>query len=90
MDLQPGARSGTAAREIQYMDAPRVGSRSGVGLKEALRRLWHYLYLASGWKFLKRWYFWATHSRLQPIRKAVETIRRHIENIPTYYPISIW
>ena len=54
-------------------------------IKEALRRLWHYVYPASGWKFWKRWYFWATHSRLQPIRKAAETIHRHIDNILTYY-----
>lgn len=54
-------------------------------LKETLRRLWHYVYPASGWKFWKRWYFWATHSRLEPMRKAAETIRRHIANIVTYY-----
>ncbi|QPD05948.1 MAG: transposase [Candidatus Nitrospira kreftii] len=54
-------------------------------IKEALRCLWHYVYPASGWKFWKRWYVWATHSRLEPMRKAAETIRRHIENILTYY-----
>jgi transposase len=54
-------------------------------VKEALRRLWHYVYPASGWKFWKRWYFWATHSRLEPIRKAAETIHRHIDNILTCY-----
>jgi transposase len=54
-------------------------------IKEALRRLWHYVYPASGLKFWKQWYFWATHSRLEPIRKAAETIRRHIDNILTYY-----
>jgi len=54
-------------------------------IKESLRRLWHYAYPASGWKFWKRWYFWATHSRLEPIRKAAETVRRHINNILTYY-----
>ncbi|MDH4329652.1 MAG: ISL3 family transposase [Nitrospira sp.] len=54
-------------------------------IKEALRRLWHYVYPASGGKFWKQWYFWATHSRLEPIRKAAETVRRHIDNILTYY-----
>lgn len=54
-------------------------------IKESLRRLWHYVYPASGWKFWKRWYFWATHSRLEPIRQAAETVRRHINNILTYY-----
>lgn len=54
-------------------------------IKETWRRLWHYVYPASGWKFWKRWYFWATHSRLEPMRQAAETIRRHIDNIVTYY-----
>jgi len=54
-------------------------------IKEAVRRLGHYVYPASGGTFWKRWYFWATHSRLEPIRKAAETVRRHIDNILTYY-----
>ena len=55
-----------------------------------MRCLWHYVYPASGSKFWKRWYFWATHSRLEPIRKAAETIRRHIDNILTYdeHPVT--
>ena len=57
-------------------------------IKEALRRLWHYVYPASGWTFWKRGYFWATHRRLEPIRKAAETVGRHIDNIVTYYPAS--
>jgi transposase len=59
-------------------------------IKEALRRLWHYVYPASGWKFWKRGYFWATHSRLEPIRKAAETVGRHIDHIvPDYqHPVT--
>lgn len=54
-------------------------------IKEALRRLWQYVYPVSGWKFWKLWYFWATHRRLAPIRKAAETVRRHIDSILTSY-----
>jgi len=28
-------------------------------------------------KYLKEWYFWATHSRLDPIKKVAKTIKRH-------------
>ena len=31
--------------------------------------------------FLKKWYFWATHSRLQPIIDAAHTIKRHWEGV---------
>lgn len=54
-------------------------------IKEALRHLWQYVSPARGWKFWKRWYFWATHSRLAPIREAARTLWRHIGNILTYF-----
>lgn len=31
--------------------------------------------------FLKRWYFWATHSRLEPIKQAAYTIKRHWDGV---------
>ena len=30
---------------------------------------------------LKKWYWWATHSRLEPMRKAAHTIKRHWEGV---------
>ena len=53
-------------------------------IKESLRELW--TYFKRGWaeKFWKRWYFWATHSRLEPVKKAANLIKRHINNILTY------
>jgi transposase len=35
----------------------------------------------SGETFLQRWYTWATHSQLEPIIKAAETIKKHWEGI---------
>jgi len=53
-------------------------------LKEALRRLWHYH--SRGWaeKHWRRWYFWATHSRLAPMIKAARTVRSHLANVMTF------
>ena len=53
-------------------------------IKETLRKLWHYSYPGSANKFWKRWYFWATHSRLKPIIEVAGTIKRHIANVLTY------
>ena len=33
----------------------------------------------------KRWYFWATHSRLEPVIKAARTFHRHLQNVLTYF-----
>ena len=54
-------------------------------IKETLRELWHYVYPEAGRRFWKRWYFWATHSRLKPILEAAATLKRHVANILTYF-----
>jgi transposase len=53
-------------------------------IKENLRNLWDYRYEAHMRKYFKRWYFWATHSRLEPIKKAAKTLKIHVDNIVTY------
>jgi len=54
-------------------------------LKEALRELWSYKSQAWATKFWKRWYFWATHSRLVPMIEAAKLIARHLTNVLTYF-----
>ena len=54
-------------------------------LKEALRELWSYTSVAWATKFWKRWYFWATHSRLAPMIEAAKLIARHLQNVLTYF-----
>ena len=53
-------------------------------IKENLRALWRYR--APGWaqRFFQRWYWWATHSRLQPVQKVARMLKRHLANIVTY------
>jgi len=54
-------------------------------IKENFRIFW--TYNSRGWaeNFFKKWYYWATHSRLEPIIKAAKTIKNHIDNIMTYF-----
>jgi len=54
-------------------------------IKESLRHLWDYRYPKNAAKYFKRWYFWATHSRLKPMIKAAKTLKRHLSNILTYF-----
>ncbi|MCJ7487576.1 MAG: transposase, partial [Candidatus Aminicenantes bacterium] len=42
----------------------------------ALARFWEIADPAEAISYLKRWYFWATHSRLQPVIHAARTIKR--------------
>ena len=39
--------------------------------------------------FLKKWYFWATHSRLEPIKQAAYTIKRHWDGILRWFVTRI-
>jgi transposase len=54
-------------------------------LKESLRDLWNYQ--RKGWalRHWQAWYFWATHSRLQPVIKVARMIKRHLANVLTYF-----
>lgn len=38
---------------------------------------------------LKKWYFWATHSRIEPIKEAAKTIRRHWSGVLRWYDSKI-
>jgi transposase len=54
-------------------------------IKESLRDLWGYR--RKGWalRHWKHWYFWATHSRLQPVVKVARMIHGHLDNVLTYF-----
>jgi transposase len=39
--------------------------------------------------FLKRWYFWATHSRLDPMIEAARTVKRHWDGILRWFDSKI-
>jgi transposase len=40
-------------------------------------------------EFLKRWYFWATHSRLKPMIEAARTIKRHWDGVLAWFDSGI-
>jgi len=45
--------------------------------------------LSTAEPFLKKWYFWATHSRLEPIKEAAYTIKRHWNGILRWFTSKI-
>ena len=40
-------------------------------------------------KALKKWYFWATHSRIEPIKEAAKTIKRHWSGVLRWYTSKV-
>jgi transposase len=53
-------------------------------IKENLRELWRYKSRTWAEAFWKRWYFWASHSRLQPVKKIARTLKDHLYGILSY------
>jgi transposase len=72
-------RAGFAELRKQKLKVGRAWS-----IKEALRTLWDYARYGWAKKFLKRWYFWASHSRLGPMIKAGRTIKRYQKGVLNY------
>ena len=75
-----------AARErFDELKALELRTGRAWALKEALRQLWSYTSEAWATKFWKRWYYWATHSRLAPMIESAKLIARHLPNVLTYF-----
>lgn len=58
-------------------------------LKEGFRKFWDYTYQAWAKKYLDQWFWWATHSRLKPMRDFAWMIRRHQDDILNYFKVRI-
>jgi transposase len=54
-------------------------------IKESLRAMWGYR--REGWAraYFARWYYWATHSRLESVIKVAKMLKRHATNVFTYF-----
>ena len=58
-------------------------------LKEAFRHFWDYARVWAARRFFDRWYFRATHSRLEPIVKMAKTLKRHLTGLLAYIEHAI-
>ena len=70
----------------------RLGSLSSMNFKTvrayniklSLKEFWEIQDLDAAVTYLKKWYFWATHSRLKPIKEFAYFIKRHWDGIIQY------
>jgi transposase len=54
-------------------------------LKESLRRLWRYKRLSAAKSHWKSWYFWATHCRLEPVKKVAKMLKTRLTQVFNYF-----
>lgn len=61
----------------------------GYLLKESFQKFWDYI--SSGWaeKHLKHWLWWASHSRLEPMKEFARMVRRHLDGILAWTKLRV-
>lgn len=73
-----------AEAEFEMLRQKKLKVARAWAIKEHLRSMWDYHYEGCMRKFFLHWYFWATHSRLDPIIRAANTLKTHLANIVTH------
>lgn len=58
-------------------------------LKEAFRQLWSYKDPNAARGYLMVWLWWATHSRIKPLREFAGLVKRHMDNILSWFHLPI-
>jgi transposase len=75
--------AGQSAR-LQALKKLDLRTAKAYQIKLALARFWEIADPAEAISYLKRWYFWATHSRLAPVIKAARTIKCYWKGIVNF------
>ena len=57
----------------------------GWAIKETFPLFWDYIYPGNAMKFFTRWFYWATHSRLEPFIRVAYTIKEHMDGVLNYF-----
>lgn len=81
-----GAARRTADDAQQIHALSKAGLKVGRAwaIKEAALKLWTYRSETWARKYFKRWYFWATHSRLEPMIRVAKMMKQHLDGILAY------
>lgn len=73
-----------AWREFRSLRESNLKVARAWAMKQTFNQLWDYKYVGAAVTFFKRWYFWATHSGLQPMIDKAKMIKARLSNILTY------
>jgi transposase len=71
-------------RRFAHLKNSTLQSARAWALKQAAMRIFDYTSDTWARKHFRWWYNWATHSRLEPMKKVAGMMKRRLENILTY------
>ena len=76
-------------QRLSYLETLNLKINRAYILKENFRDIWTYTNRADAKKFLDHWFWLATHSRIQPMRKFAWLIRNHEDGVLAYFDLPI-
>jgi len=76
-------------RRLRHLERLNLRILRAYLLKELFRQLWTYRRRVWAKRFLDRWFWWATHSRLKPLRDFAWMLRRHQDGILAYIDLGL-
>lgn len=77
----PANRTKEQENVFNSLSKMRLKTSRAYQVKMSLSDFWNLPDAKTGKKYFKKWYYWATHTRLQPIVDAAKTLKRHEEGI---------
>lgn len=72
-------------QRLGHLERMNLRTNRAYLLKEAFREFWEYKSLYHARRYLKKWFWWATHSRLKPMRDFAWMLRRHEDGVLSYF-----
>lgn len=70
---------------LRSLSRQKLKTARAWAIKESFRELWGYTRLAWAAGHFKAWFFWATHSRLEPVIEKARMFRKYLAQILTYF-----
>ncbi len=67
------------------LQAPHLKTGRACALKEALAEFWEYQSPGGVRNYRRRWYFWATHSHLEPMKRVAAMITDHLTGVMSFF-----
>ena len=74
---------------LSYLETLNLGIHKAYLLKESFRDFWQSDTKEIAEKFLEQWCSWADESDIKPMKDVAKLLRRHEENILTYFNMPI-
>jgi len=80
----PANLTGQQAATLDELTKLDLKTAKAYQIKLALARFWEIRLPGEAKRYLQRWYFWATHSRLEPVIAVARAIKRYWQGVINY------